>query len=72
MLSRIVNIVEGSDKILEEMKVDLLTLSPTVTSHSISIKQLETQMSHISVSFEPEATSSFFPSDTMVNPKNEV
>lgn len=57
---------------LKEMKEDVLTIRKTITSHSISIKQLETQMSHISVSFEPEATSSFFPSDTMVNPKNEV
>ncbi|KAK4716059.1 hypothetical protein R3W88_014397 [Solanum pinnatisectum] len=71
MFSHILNKVEGSDKILKEIKEDVLNLSQTVTSHFVSIKQLETQIGHILSYLNPRQQGGLL-SDTMANPKNEV
>lgn len=48
MISRILNKVECLEWILKRMKEDVSTLSHTITSYSVMIMQLETQMGHIS------------------------
>ncbi|KAG5629985.1 hypothetical protein H5410_001702, partial [Solanum commersonii] len=70
MLARILNKVEGSDKELKEMKDVVSTMNQTVTSHSVSIKQMETQMGQMSTHLNPRPKGGLL-SDTMVNPKNE-
>lgn len=44
MLDLILNKVEGTNKVLKEMKFDFFSLNQKVTSHLILIKQLETQI----------------------------
>lgn len=44
MIAHILKKVEGSYKVLKGMKIEFLSLNKTITSHSISIKQLKAQM----------------------------
>ena len=65
--SRIINKVEGPNKILKEIKEDVSTLSKMSTSHSIYFKQLEIQMGKISSNLNPRQERGL-PSDTMADP----
>ena len=69
MLLRILDKVM-SDKMRKGMK-KMFTLSNTITSHAVSIKQLETHISHILSHLNPRPKESF-PIDIMANPKSEI
>ncbi|KAG5631519.1 hypothetical protein H5410_003236 [Solanum commersonii] len=71
MFAHILNKLEGSDKVLKEMKDDVSTLNKMVTSHLVSIKQLETQMGQISTHLNLRPKGGLL-SDTMANPKNKA
>uniref|UniRef100_M1DH01 Integrase core domain containing protein n=1 Tax=Solanum tuberosum TaxID=4113 RepID=M1DH01_SOLTU len=64
-LSRILKKVEGSNKMLKDMKADFSSLNNKVNSHSESIKQLECQMSQLSAQLESK-TLERFANDMMV------
>lgn len=44
ILSHIFNMVEGPDNVLKEMKENISILNQMVSSHSMSIKQMEAHM----------------------------
>ena len=70
ILTRIFIKFEGSDKGLKDLKNNLSTIYPIVTSHLVSIKKLETQVCEISAHLNPRKKGTL-PSDTISNPKNE-
>ena len=63
--------VEGTDKMLREMNCEFSQLNQIVTSHSDTIKQLETQLGQISAQLTARQKAGL-PSDTMVNIKNDA
>lgn len=57
-----------SDKVLKEMRSDFSQFSQIVTSHSVSIKHLETQLGTMSTHLNQHPKGGL-PSDTVANPK---
>ncbi|WMV18544.1 hypothetical protein MTR67_011929 [Solanum verrucosum] len=67
MFARILNKVEGSDKVLKKMNDDFSSLNQTLNLHSLSIKQFEIQMGQIPTHLNPRPKGGL-PTDTMVKP----
>ncbi|WMV50030.1 hypothetical protein MTR67_043415 [Solanum verrucosum] len=70
ILTRIFTKVEGPDKVFKDLKNDFSTMNQTVTSHSLSIKHLETPMHQISLYLNPRQKGTL-PRDTIPNHKND-
>lgn len=70
MLALILNKVEGTNKVIKELKSDFSLLNKTMTSHLASIKQLETQLGNISAHLNQRQKGDL-PTNTVVNPKND-
>lgn len=67
-LTQILMHVKGTDKMLKEIKSDFYQLNQMVTSHSVSIKHLDTPVGLISTQLNARPKGGL-PNDTVVNPK---
>ncbi|XP_015169222.1 uncharacterized protein [Solanum tuberosum] len=70
MLPNVLQKVESTDAEVKEMKCDFSSISQLVDSHTTSIKQIEQQLGHLSVSLNHRKNGSLR-SDTIQNPKKE-
>lgn len=71
MLLCILNMMEGWDKVMKEIKEHVSLLNQTFTSNSVSRKHLDMQLGQISTHLNSTPKGGF-PSDKIVNQKNEV
>ncbi|XP_059289056.1 uncharacterized protein LOC132042546 [Lycium ferocissimum] len=70
MLSRVLKKVESTDTFCKETRDEVKSMGQVVSSHSTSIKQLESQLGQISAILNQRQKGSL-PSDTVANPRND-
>ncbi|XP_060190996.1 uncharacterized protein LOC132620349 [Lycium barbarum] len=70
MLSRVLTKVESTDTFCKETRDEVKSMGQIVSSHSTSIKQLESQLGQISAILNQRQKGSL-PSDTVANPRND-
>ncbi|XP_060177802.1 uncharacterized protein LOC132607737, partial [Lycium barbarum] len=70
MLSKVLRKVESTDTFCKETRDEVKSMGQVVSSHSTSIKQLESQLGQISAILNQRQKGSL-PSDTVANPRND-
>ncbi|PHT60107.1 hypothetical protein CQW23_02470 [Capsicum baccatum] len=70
MMAKLVKGVEATNTGVTEVINDLSSMKQLVDSHSTAIKQLEQQMSQLSMAFNQQKAGTL-PNDTVQNPRNE-